>query len=164
MSSMLTPSTRQRGVPWPTITTAPDEAIYLLWKCVCLFICVHVSNLLFTLCPNDPPRILVRWMMPVCYQLSCVSLCTFHLSQFGPSNFYCVGSLTSKHFRSRHPSLIHYNHLHQPFPVTAATLRDSIKRTLCNKQMCNCPSVITVHMQCTNLYEDSPNLSILFCV
>jgi hypothetical protein len=110
------------------------------------------------LCPNDPPRIFVRWMMPVCYQLSCISLCAFHLSHFGPSNFYCVGSLTTKHF-PRHTSLIHFNHLNQPFPITAATLRDSIKRTLCNKQMCNCPSVIIVHIQCTGLYEDCPNLS-----
>jgi hypothetical protein len=98
-------------------------------------------------------------MMHVCFQLSCISLCAFHLSHFGPSNFCCVGCLTSKRFPS-HPSLIHYNHLHQPFPVTAATPRDSIKRTFCNKQMCNCPSVVTVHMKCTTLYADSPNLSI----
>ena len=97
-------------------------------------------------------------MMPVCYQLSCVSLCTFLLSQFGLSNFYCVGSLTSKQFPSL-TSLIHYNHFRQPFPVTAATLRDSIKRTLCNKQVCNCPSIVIVHMKFTTLYEDCPNLS-----
>ena len=98
-------------------------------------------------------------MMPICFQLSCISLYAFHLSQFGPSKFYCVGSLTSKRFPS-HPSLIHYNHLHQPFPVTGAMLRDSIKKTLCNKQMCNCPSVVTVHMQCTTLYADSHKLSV----
>ena len=93
------------------------------------------------------------------YQLSCVSLCAFHLSQFGPSKFYCVGSLSSKQI-PRLTSLIHYNHLRQPFPVTAATLRDSIKGTLCNKQVCNCPSVVIVHMQCTILYADCPNLSV----
>jgi hypothetical protein len=110
-------------------------------------------------CTNDPPRILVRRMMPVCFQLSCVSLCAFNLSQFGPSNFYCVGSLTSQHLPSQ-LSLIHYNHLHQQFPVTAAMLRDSIKGSLCNKQMCNCPFVVIVHIKYTILYVDSSNISI----
>jgi hypothetical protein len=166
MSSILPSCTRQHGLSRPTVKTAAlSSDLFTVEMFVCLFICVHVSNLLFTLCPNDAPRILVCWMMPVCYQLSCVCLCAFHLSQFVPSTFNCVGSLTSKHFPIRHPSLIRCNHLHQPFPVTAATLRDSIKRTLCNKQMCNCPSAITVHMQCTNLYEDSPNLStIILCL
>ena len=62
MSSMLPLSTWQYGVSWPIITTVADQAVYLLWKClfVCLFVGMHASNLLFTLCTNDPPRILVR--------------------------------------------------------------------------------------------------------
>jgi hypothetical protein len=126
-----------------------------------MFVCLSVCTLVT--CYLRCVRTILResWSVEWClFAISCrVSLHAFHLSQFIPSTFYCVGSLTSKHFPSLHPSLIHYNHLHQPFPVTPATLRDSIKRTLCNKQMCNCPSVITVHIQCSNLYEDSPNLS-----
>jgi len=39
MNSMLPPSTRQQGASWPTIETAVDQAVYLLWKCLFVYLC-----------------------------------------------------------------------------------------------------------------------------
>ena len=158
MSSMLPLSTWQYGVSWPTIAAVADQAVYLLWKClyVCLWVCMLVTCYL-----RFVPTILRESCSAECWMfaISCrVSLFVPSISQSSALPIFIVCCLTSKRFPS-HPSLIHYNHLHQPFAVTAVTLRHSIKRTLCNKQMCNCPSVLRVRMKCTILYADSPILS-----
>ena len=97
MSRMLSLSTRQYGVSWPTIAALADQAVYLLWKY--LFVCLWVCMLVTCYLRFVPTIFRESWsadLMNVCYQLSCTSVCAFHLSDFGPSNFYCVCCLTSK--------------------------------------------------------------------
>ena len=158
MRGMLPPSVRKHGISRPTIETAGDQAVYLKWKClsVCLLLTCYLRCVTTILRESWS----AQWCM---FAFSC------RVSVFVPSIYHSSALQTftllvvlhlNACYALNHPSLIHHNHLHQPFPVTAAMLWDSIKRTPCKRQMCNCPSVFIVHMKCTTLHEDSRNLRI----